>query len=58
MQYASATPEPEAPASQVQAADSIRAPGAVPIQAPVEEKMAGGTGPTLIASDQGWEISD
>jgi hypothetical protein len=58
MQCASATQDPEALATQVQAGDSVRAPGAARIQAPGEETMTGGTGPTLIASDQGWEISN
>ena len=66
MQSASAAPDPEALATQGQAGDSIRALGAVltPVEvlaatpAPVEETMTGGTGPTLIASNQGWEISD
>ena len=58
MQSASAAPDPEALATQGQAGDSIRALGAERIQAPVEETMTGGTGLTLIASDQRSEISD
>ena len=58
MQSASAAPDPEALATQGHAGDSIQALGAVRIQAPVEETMTGGTGPTLIGSDQRSEISD
>ena len=40
--------------------EAVRTPvqGVAATPAPVEETMTGGTGPTLIASDQRSEISD